>query len=179
MDQKPNIIFLDVDGVLNAPSILERSPGGYIGIYPPKVSLLAKIVRETDAKIILTSSWQICWKNGVDNPPNPDGQYLVDALAVEGLEISAFVPSLFNRGRAIRNYLEEHDHGHWVVLDDETFDFARAGILDHVCRTDYRSGLDEDDVEKAIKILTTDMPDFKEGEDNHHRILGKHFGREL
>ena len=103
----------------------------------------------------------------------------MDALAEEDLEISAFVPSLFNRGTAIRSYLEEHEHGHWVVLDDEIFDFARAGILNHVCRTDYRSGLDEDDVEKAIKILTTDMPDFTEGEDNHQGILGRHFGRGL
>lgn len=47
MGTKPNLVFLDVDGVLNAPTILERSPGGYIGIYHPKVSLLAKIVRRT------------------------------------------------------------------------------------------------------------------------------------
>ena len=45
--------------------------------------LLAEIVRKTNAKIILTSSWRICWPDGLKNQPDADGQYLVDALAKE------------------------------------------------------------------------------------------------
>lgn len=179
MADEKNFIFLDVDGVLNAPSIMERTPSGYIGIYPPKVKLLAEIIQKTNAKIILTSSWRICWPDGIKTQPDADGQYLVDALAKENLEISDFVVSFRNRGTAIREYVQEHEHDHWVVLDDESFDFAESGILDHLCKTDYRSGLDEDDVKTAIQILTTDMPDFRDRKEALGGILGHHFGREL
>ena len=107
------IIFLDVDGVLNAeddtrftkgknkgqlrkryPKILE-----FIGISDSKVENLAKIVSATDAKIVLVSSWKKCYcdyqeylsqplatRSGLTNHLKI-GKYLVDKLAAQGLSI--------------------------------------------------------------------------------------------
>ena len=52
-----NVIFLDVDGVLNNAYTTDRIKG-YIGIDDNKVRLLKQIVDYFDAKIILSSTWR-------------------------------------------------------------------------------------------------------------------------
>ena len=52
-----NVIFLDIDGVLNY-SESESRNGLYLGIDSKRIKNLAKIVAATDAKIVLTSTWK-------------------------------------------------------------------------------------------------------------------------
>ena len=79
------VIFLDVDGVLNGKKTKARCQG-YIGIDSKKVKLLAKLVNETGAIIILSSSWKHYWDK---NPEYCDkfGTYLNKKLLQENLTI--------------------------------------------------------------------------------------------
>lgn len=49
------IIFLDVDGVLNYMSYRNKSTAN---IDPSKVEMLAYICTQTNAKVVITSSWR-------------------------------------------------------------------------------------------------------------------------
>ena len=53
------IIFLDVDGVLNNENTNARSPGGYVGVMDSKVKLLSKLVKETNADVVISSDWRL------------------------------------------------------------------------------------------------------------------------
>ena len=54
-------IFLDIDGVLNEEKS-RSSCCGYRGIDDKKVEILAKIVKETGARLVLTSTWKNHWR---------------------------------------------------------------------------------------------------------------------
>ena len=60
------------------------------------------------------------------------------------------------RGNGILDYLKDHQAEAYVILDDENFrDYQnRPAIQDHLVLIDYMTGLSDDDVEKAIKILS-------------------------
>ncbi len=55
------ILFLDLDGVLNAH---RRHANGYCGMDAPKLELLAGIVRATGCRIVLASAWRYLVLNG-------------------------------------------------------------------------------------------------------------------
>ena len=53
------LIFLDVDGVFNTDNTKERTSQGFVGIEPCKVALLADIIKQTDAKVVVSSTWRL------------------------------------------------------------------------------------------------------------------------
>lgn len=137
-----NIIFLDVDGVLNCAD-------GKYELEPGMVENLSRLVDVTDAKIVLTSSWRVFFtrdKNGnlVDSKLYQYGKpgkasKLIDILAKYGLEIFDTVADIdhanAHRGEEIRNWLETHDVDNFVILDDDKFDFKKQGLHEHHVRT--------------------------------------------
>lgn len=150
-----SVIFLDIDGVLNCADTREKEPRGCIGICDELVALLAEIVQETRAKLVLTSTWQQDWDSV---SPNATGKYLNQKLAAQGLEIADKTGkwSAYDRGEGIRDWLKKHPGvKKWVVLDDEIYwDFDSQGILPHLIQTDfYDGGLQPKHVKKVITML--------------------------
>lgn len=148
------IIFLDVDGVLNSDKTKARTPNGYIGISSEKVDMLKKIVKDTGASIILSSSWRLM------EPIDLDYKYLIHQLEYKGLHIQAKTELLKNhRGKEIKKYLDEHKEIEaFVILDDEFIqEFEECNLSKHLVHTDFTNGLTKDGVEKAIKILNNEF----------------------
>lgn len=53
------VVFLDVDGVLNTRTTVERTPDFHTGIDDARVEILAKAVRKYgNADIVLSSDWK-------------------------------------------------------------------------------------------------------------------------
>ena len=54
------VIFLDIDGVLNPKWWERKKPADRFGcaFVPKTISCLAKIVKETKAEIVISSSWK-------------------------------------------------------------------------------------------------------------------------
>lgn len=135
-----NIIFLDVDGVLNDDRTRERCCG-MIGIAPHKVANLKYIVENANAKIVLISSWKNMWDFTRSKQHKNMGMYLDGQLAAESLHIENKTKDEgFNRGEGILQFLETHPAEAWVVLDDETFDYEECGIMPHLIQTDFNNG---------------------------------------
>ena len=166
-------IFLDIDGVLNSDSSKSYCRE-YIGIDKDKVRRLAAIVSETEADIILTSTWKHGWqpKRKYDKFQFPLAKYLDDHMQKKGkLKIKDKTPEMFDeskmRGRSIKAYLALHpEYTSWVVLDDMVFsDYSKTGIYPHLVITDPQTGLTDDDAAAAIKILKQEAtgPIWKDG----------------
>lgn len=114
------VIFLDVDGVLNTRTTVQRTPEGYRGIDDARVKVLADAIQKYGgADIVLTSDWKDM------RPESEDLNYLRTKLARYGLAISDQTTDHgFKRGEGIQAYLDEHpDIEEYVILDDNTFDF--------------------------------------------------------
>ena len=171
---KTKAIFLDIDGVLNSYGENSKSKcGNYVGIDKDKVKRLAKIVQETDAILILTSSWKMGWepkrkytvyKYGIYEPAtNYHAKYLDNHLKKKGklvLTDKTRERNLAERGNGIKAYLTQHPEiTDWIVLDDEIFaDFDEEEIIPHLILTDPDLGLTDTDAAEAIKILNREKP---------------------
>lgn len=147
------VIFLDFDGVLNTDAYVRRQGRCGVILDPEKLMLLGRIVRKTDAKIVLSTSWREHW-SPVPGESDCTGEEIEGIFRRFRLEIYDKIPHR-TRGREgnIRLWLEQYPSvAQYVVLDD----LALTGeALDgHLVRTsDYRGGLTEEHVCTAIAIL--------------------------
>jgi hypothetical protein len=166
--QDIRVIFLDVDGVLNAQcdfggkSRPNPRVGVYAGIARCHVRELKKIVDATGAVIVLTSSWKTEWLAYCRGEDSMYGKYLRQKLRQEGLTIfdttAAFEPTPRERGAGIINWCRYIRRSHkrnvvsWIAIDDEEFpDFNL--ITGHLILTSDYTGLTSELATKAIDKL--------------------------
>ena len=160
------ILFLDIDGVLNSNFWNDRhqteiSDGTLID--EEKIKLLALLVKETNAEIILHSGWRFWFDAGL-KPLCTEANKLVGQLERENLYISGVTPDLtteeirknrkFSLVKAdeILLWINSHDDvTAWVVLDD--LDLHNDQIRQHQVKTDPTIGLTLENVRQAVKIL--------------------------
>lgn len=136
------IIFLDVDGVLNS----EQDRFSWTIESDKHLILLACIVRRTDAKIVVSSSWRNCG--------------LLDTLKtrLNDFSMSIYDKTCYSehgiRGLEIKEWLDNHsDVESFVILDDEYFDI-KSYFPNNLVKTNTKVGLQKEDVEKCIAILS-------------------------
>lgn len=161
------VLFLDIDGVLNS-NFWNDSHQTEISdstlIDEEKIKLLALLVKETGAKIILHSGWRF-WFDAELKPLCTEAAKLAKLFAKENLYISGVTPDLtteeirktkkFSLVKAdeILLWLSLHNiTTGWVVLDD--LDLHNDQIRRHQVKTDQTVGLTLEDVKQAEKIFT-------------------------
>ena len=158
-----NVVFLDVDGVLNCDTtkdkVTDYSGTQYMGVEDRLVENLAKIIKATNAEIVLTSTWKTCWDVQMPNGEmEPMAKYLVLKLKKQGLHIADRTLDRENgdRGYGIKRWLKRFPEvERWIVLDDQVFlDYETEGILPHLIKTNFSCGLTDENVKEAIDFLT-------------------------
>lgn len=134
------VVFLDIDGVLNCAHTSARMRG-LIGIDPFLVSIFNKIILETDAKIVLSSSWRL---------------FSLD-------EVKSVFPMLYDvtssirehgsvRGDEIQKWLDEHPEvERYAILDDDS-DMLESQ-MPNFFQTTWKKGITKEIVDKVIKHL--------------------------
>lgn len=153
------IIFLDIDNVLNNDDTGEKTPTGFVGIDDYLVERLAEIVKATNAKIVLVSTWKQDFIIGESCQRDQDAQYLYDKLNKFNLIVADKTNDSFasyHRHLGILDYLDCNKiNGNYVILDD--FDYYIRGndsrIIDHWIQTYWDEGLTKANVNEAIHIL--------------------------
>lgn len=154
------VIFLDIDGVLNSEKYYTEHLDDMMEnpVDRECVKRLKAIVQATDARIVLSSSWRTGWSK---DPEQLDElcQKLVETLAEYKLEIydKTCVLSNGKRGREIRLWLKNAPEKvqNFVILDDNDFHWKKYRLLKKWVQTDFsEGGLQDQEVEKAVKILT-------------------------
>ena len=161
-----NIIFLDIDGVLNSlnyfierhPKVLElyahedydnnallKMKRLMLDIDIKKLNILKEIVEETNSYVVVISSWK-----SLGTFP-----YVMNKLIDMGIPIIGKTDDYnSNRGEGIKRYIKENNIENYVILDDEIFEDYDEEILKHLVKTSfYEDGLEVKHKEKAIKKL--------------------------
>lgn len=153
-----NVIFLDVDGVLNC-RYSKSKCGIYLGCDMDKIRRVKKIVEKTNSIIILTSDWRLNTKHM---------KYLRRKLGRAKLYTSGVTPNIKRecRGKEIDQWFKDNDDleiDGWVILDDEWFsDFDnyvgpdKNKLYTHLILTEFEAkngGLQDEHVEEAIRII--------------------------
>lgn len=147
------VIFLDIDGVLNSENFRWRvikeenyDPFDIDELDKKAVCRLKKIVRETNAKIILSSSWR--WdKNSYEE--------VKQQLGAQGLEIfdSTILDVCYTMSRTaeIQLYLDTHPEiKEYVILDD---DIILEPLSNNWVKCLFAEGLTAEKAAEAIEIL--------------------------
>lgn len=148
------VIFLDVDGVLNSKDWLESNRvRKENSVNPEKVKLLAEIVQNTNATVVLSSTWRYI-------PEHPMFVHLTDILGQNGIKIHSFTPKLDgNRPKEIKAWIEkQQEEVQFISIEDDFSedDYRKYGIEDFLVKTSYygeNGGLQRNHVEQAIRLL--------------------------
>ena len=161
------VVFLDIDGVLNTKwwytqmdRNTPRDKYGY-AFDPRAVANLKRIVEETGADIVMSSSWKCMGLSQV--------QEMWSIRNFPG-KIIGITPSLGNderlfdadtestdrfhiRGEEIKEWLTKHGKrvSHYVIIDD--MDNMLSEQQSHFVQTNPEVGITEDDADNAVKIL--------------------------
>lgn len=153
-----NLLFLDIDGVLNDHT---RTQSGYCGIQADKALILNRILHfNPGLQIVISSAWRYLIINGQMTLKGFEYLLLSHGVKCYGLLHGHTVadekiphcnegnPSdwdveewnragLWWRSAQILAYVEEHKPDKWVVLDDLELD------VPHLVRTDGKKGIEE------------------------------------
>lgn len=152
-----NVIFLDVDGVLNCVST-DDTIRGFTGIDTQKIKLLRRIVEVTDAVLVLSSTWKDGWEKSDKSKQDVYANYLDEKLRSESLIIFDKTTDVRGyRGLGIIQWLQTHGVNHFVILDDNNYDFAEHGLSPYHIKTEFynnHGGLRDEHVSLAIKLLS-------------------------
>lgn len=135
------ILFLDIDGVANCKTTGQQHRG-VIGIDPYKAFLIGKILDQTDAVMVLSSTWRL-WKDSRD-------------------EVEKQIATIFNctpqftgrpRGEEIDSWLKNASWKieRYAILDDDSDMLPNQ--LSNFFKTSWETGLTDEIAEKVIKHL--------------------------
>ena len=155
------VIFLDFDGVLNSDRYIRQRDFRTQGnLDETRLPLLARIVAETDAVIVLTTTWRVYW-----NPDPalcaPEWKESGDALTRHGLTVYDRTPDRGrnNRDTEVREWLDAHggEVESFVILDD--MHLGWGDLADRLVPTNPIAGpgLTEAHVQKAVAWLKTPL----------------------
>lgn len=156
------IIFLDFDGVLNSDEYFESSTywndyhaigASYTKLDPSRIDLLNKLVKKSEAKVVVSSAWRI--GNDIEELnfilKNRGAKFEI----VDRTPIRAYDPGSLSappRGTEIQEYINSiciKPEG--IVILDDYADMVH--LVPYLVQTDSRTGLTEKDVTRALKIL--------------------------
>jgi hypothetical protein len=154
------IIFLDIDGVLNAH---EKLPGSaYCGIEPRCMALLNDLLAKTRAEIVITSAWRYLILNGsmtlagFQNMMATHGlvphEAMIGFVGKDSYEYESrdHLYALADRDGAIHEWREINKRwGVHVVIDDLPLPVRDAVLV----QTDGAVGLTQADCDRAAAIL--------------------------
>lgn len=161
------VIFLDIDGVLNTKwwytqmdSNTHKDKYGY-AFDPKAVANLKRIIEETGADIVISSSWKCfglsqmedMWNERnlpgkiIDITPNSVSDELLLNADIDSIEMFHI------RGEEIKEWLSKHGKriSNYVIIDD--MDNMLPEQQSYFVQTNPEVGITKEDSEKAINIL--------------------------
>lgn len=159
------VLFLDIDGVLNPKWWNGKKPSDRYGVLfeTNAVANLEKIIAETGANIVISSSWkemglttmQSMWKDRklpgkvIDVTPN----YMSDEILLNADLDDTSLDHLYIRGYEIKGWLSIHGEEvcNYIIIDD--MDDILPEQQNHFVYIDPEKGITDFDAKKAIMLL--------------------------
>lgn len=164
-----NIIFLDIDGVLNSSPYFKtvQKCEGFCELSDYHLQKLATIYHEFNAKIVLSSTWRTLDDIKDNSKCFEMWTYLINSLAKYGMEIIDKTPLISNnRPLEIKTWIDNQSKNiNFVILDDDFSkeEYQKYGLENHLiqtlffCKDINLGGLQDKHIEKAREILKRDV----------------------
>lgn len=162
-----NVLFLDIDGVLNRCPTKDELAGSkspwskefeneIVGLNPTLVSNLKYIIDSIDLNIVFSTSWRY-----YDDHPTVGDDWrktLAEMLKVNQDLFIGNTPILYikenRRGKEIQKWINDNSFtGNFCVVDDDISDIINVISIKHVFKTDKNCGLTKDIAEKIISFF--------------------------
>lgn len=144
-----NIVFLDIDGVLNGLDFIDdvfqktqKKVPTFI-VNPENVRYLNYIVQTAKAKVVVTSDWKT-------HKSISEIQEILDHAGFRGEIIGATPSDRGRRGQSIASWLHQHQTECFVILDDA---HQLDPLSNFVVWVDPYTGLQSKHAQKAISLL--------------------------
>lgn len=133
------IIFLDIDGVLNNLTENYRTPG------IQNITELKRVIKETDAEIVLTSTWRYSYEEALR---------LFRMYNIKAPISTTQVLRPLDRGNEIVLWLASFPMwvDKYVIVDDEIEDIENYPVK-NIVEINPEFGLTKEDGDKIIKLL--------------------------
>lgn len=142
MDDSINVIFLDIDGVLNTTGDKELIENTF---ELNKLNNLIKLVKSTDSYIIIISDRRIYESERIMiNKVFGNYHVKVDYLSYERTHK--------NRSDEIIYFINNNDISNYVILDDNDLGYSNSILINHFINT-YQNGFDMNKYNEALNIL--------------------------
>ena len=152
-----NVIFLDIDGVLNNQNYaiwlhdkMHVTTGVYRVFDPKSVQCLNEIMSKVDAKIVISSCWRVL------HPYKELGVILEKQGLKNGSELVIGQTPRSNaswvRGDEIQYWMEKSEEkiDHFVIIDDGA---DMAHLLEFLVQTTWDEGLKEEHIQPILDTL--------------------------
>lgn len=149
-----NIIFLDIDGILNSHKFeIERdinSTEAYIPYYsdidPKRIKLLQKILNKfPNIKIVISSSWR-------DSLSVKEFKNLFSHFGINSKYIIDKTSDNMNKQDSIKKWIKENNVNKFIILDDDNLFSLNDKLFNHFYKI-KSSSIDEVDVKKIINKI--------------------------
>lgn len=191
------VIFLDIDGVLNCENgykggfckykelfVGSGEKDHYQQFYPPAKKLLNKLIEETDAKIVISSTWRIDGIDFMENVWKSEGMS-GNIIGLTSNFRNANIPYRVPRGceiahwlnesglRLIRwskdelyKYMVESDIENYIIIDDDSdMLYKQRENFVHVKPSPRNlEGFNQENYEQATSILNKNLIDLYYGQ---------------
>lgn len=148
MNEKPwNIIFLDIDGVL------ATRKTHYEYFQEECVNDMNRVLKETEARIVISSSWRCHWKFD-------DLKAVFTDSGIDGNLIVSLTPDLISasRGAEIAKWLRDNKDiwvKRFIIIDDEDYDIvSHKKLKRRLVSVQTEKGFTAEDADRAIELLT-------------------------
>jgi len=179
-----NIIFLDIDGVLNCEKSYKGGYSSYVEFinksgqedfyskfYPPSKYLINKLIEQTNADIVISSSWRssgINWMRDIWKRENMKGEIIGvtdsircrDIKIPRGVEIDKWLEDqgykTINWSEEIQlNYMKQSNIHNYIIIDDDSdMLYNQRKHFVHVLDDNTnKRGFSQRHFEKALKTL--------------------------
>lgn len=167
------VIFLDVDGVLNNTNytckVYDRKGKDYyfkicdrdFALFDPKsVRYIRKLIKYFDNNVLLVIS--STWRRNRD-ALNKVLEKITKGKYIYSLHVDTTKVRLDNiRGLEIRDYLEEHDlkYTNFVIIDDDVFDIIHPEVPDYsrnFVKCSHLTGFKKKEYKRALQILRGEL----------------------
>lgn len=137
-----NLIFLDIDGVLNNDNF-------HSSIYFDESNLfnLKKLILETDSYIVLSSYWRL----GEDLESFKENYFDFYGLSDRLIGFTPFLGFDTKRGEEIKSFLNTIEYKNFVIIDDDN---DMCELCEFLIQTDAKYGFTYNDYIKCLEILS-------------------------
>ena len=148
------VIFLDVDGVLNNRHTRVTTSDGWCFVDDHLVARLKRLMNLSGARLVLSSTWREGWHQEDESKNDISFTELRDKFNQFGIEIFDRTGEMrMHRWQSIKEFFERPRKDtieHYVILDDWN---DMGEFSNHLVLTNPSTGLTEEDIQKALKIL--------------------------